>query len=421
MGGVFVMGRIIGKTDSFAFKVSQDLFEDYAQFIVRIDGRQIGETQTVDGSASIAEDKWEDMTVTGCFGPGPHVLEVQFLNDAWGGPGGGDRNMYVKDAVFNDVRMGATSSGELYYPNQIASFSTQAAPSPTPSPTPTPTPSPTPTPTPTQKIGVSLWAYDESLGEVLSATNNIASDWGFSSLVVDAHLDNPQRDFALGELAAQKGVELIWLMYRGGPDLDKISMSLLSHSMQKVETWVNIVKTTTSTKGYMIVDEGSNWDGPDKKRMEKFRAVVDKLKSADPAHPTINVSNAAWWSGGNASAGDRSYSRRWLNYADVDMFSIRADKATAKAMCAEFASLTDKKLGVFLPSWYVAGKPQEMAAQQMIVDDALAGHEINERYQYLSCWSYKDFNQPTQWVTIGQDAVLKDRVLGALAEVKARW
>ncbi|HRA01297.1 MAG TPA: carbohydrate-binding domain-containing protein, partial [Thermoflexales bacterium] len=90
MGGVFVMGSIIGKTDSFAFKVSQDLFEDYAQFIVRIDGRQIGETQTVDGSASIAEDKWEDMTVTGCFGPGPHVLEVQFLNDAWGGPGGGD-------------------------------------------------------------------------------------------------------------------------------------------------------------------------------------------------------------------------------------------------------------------------------------------------------------------------------------------
>ena len=36
------MGSIIGKTDSFAFKVSQDLFEDYAQFIVRIDGRQIG-------------------------------------------------------------------------------------------------------------------------------------------------------------------------------------------------------------------------------------------------------------------------------------------------------------------------------------------------------------------------------------------
>lgn len=266
-----------------------------------------------------------------------------------------------------------------------------------------------------------MWAFDESLDEVLSARNNVASEWGFNALVADAHMNDPQRDLNLAQLAAQKGVDLIWLLYRGGPELDKIAMSSLAHSMENVKAWARAIKAAPATTGYMIVDEGCNWDGPDKKRMEKFHAVVDAIKSVDADHPTINVSNGAWWSGSAASLADRAYSRRWLNYADVDMFSIRADKATARDMCAEFASLSAKQLGVFLPSWYTAGRPQEMASQQMMIDDALAGHEISDRYQFLSCWAYKDFNDPVLWIAISQDDVLKKRVLAALPEIKSRW
>ena len=79
--------------------VSEDAWNGNAQFNVFVDGSQVGGTQTA--TASHAAGQWQDITVNGSFGSGPHTVGVQFLNDGWGGWSGADRNLYVQSIDIN--------------------------------------------------------------------------------------------------------------------------------------------------------------------------------------------------------------------------------------------------------------------------------------------------------------------------------
>ena len=88
--------------DAIVMKVSQDAYNGNAQYIVSVDGKQIGATQTA--SASHAAKASDIITVKGDWGASDHTLTVKFINDASGS--GGDRNLYIDDLTYK----GATFS-----------------------------------------------------------------------------------------------------------------------------------------------------------------------------------------------------------------------------------------------------------------------------------------------------------------------
>jgi beta-glucanase (GH16 family) len=80
-------------------KVSEDAWNGNANFIVTVDGIQVGGIQSV--TASHAANQWQDVILNGYFSDGPHAVDVQFINDAWGGTSATDRNMYVQSVNLN--------------------------------------------------------------------------------------------------------------------------------------------------------------------------------------------------------------------------------------------------------------------------------------------------------------------------------
>ena len=85
--------------DTFALKMSQDFYQGNAQFVVAVDGTQVGGVQTASALHSSGQDSTLD--VLGNFGAGRHTLSVSFLNDAYGGSASTDRNLYVDGVSYN--------------------------------------------------------------------------------------------------------------------------------------------------------------------------------------------------------------------------------------------------------------------------------------------------------------------------------
>jgi len=81
-------------------KVSGDSWNGAPQFVVLVDGKQIGGTQTT--AAAHAKGEWQEITLSG-VGSNPGKVEVKFINDAWGGAGK-DRNLYVDSIELNGKR-----------------------------------------------------------------------------------------------------------------------------------------------------------------------------------------------------------------------------------------------------------------------------------------------------------------------------
>jgi beta-glucanase (GH16 family) len=87
--------------------VAEDTWNGDAQFKVLIDGQQIGGTYTA--TMSHAAGQWQDVTVTGDLGnTGPGHVDVQFVNDAWGGTAATDRNLYVQSIDVNGQHFAAS-------------------------------------------------------------------------------------------------------------------------------------------------------------------------------------------------------------------------------------------------------------------------------------------------------------------------
>lgn len=105
--------------DILTVSVSEDAFAGDAQFLLTVDGNQVGGTQTA--TASHALGQTTAMTFVGSFGSGPHVVGVTFLNDAYGGPGL-DRNLYVDSMTFDGTAVAGAASALYWDRTQQVSF-----------------------------------------------------------------------------------------------------------------------------------------------------------------------------------------------------------------------------------------------------------------------------------------------------------
>lgn len=85
--------KTVPSDDLIVLHVSADSWNGSPQFIVGVDGKQQGGTQTA--TASHAKGQTQDIVLSGAFGNGAHDVTVTFLNDAWGGTSSTDRNLYV--------------------------------------------------------------------------------------------------------------------------------------------------------------------------------------------------------------------------------------------------------------------------------------------------------------------------------------
>ena len=129
------------------------------QFVVLVDGQQIGGVQTV--SAVHDNGQWQDITLNGNFA-NPQEVDVKFLNDTYGGSHATDVNLYVGSITVNGHTYAGTSGTDnaagtfgsmdpnaaVMVWNGTTSFNTAGAGSTTPAATPTPAPAPAPTPAP---------------------------------------------------------------------------------------------------------------------------------------------------------------------------------------------------------------------------------------------------------------------------------
>jgi hypothetical protein len=90
--------------------LSEDAYNGNAQFIAKMDGKQLGAAQSV--TALNSAGKTQSFTFSGTWGAGPHKVEVDFINDAFAGPGK-DRNLTV-DQVTYDGKAAMTQPSTLW-------------------------------------------------------------------------------------------------------------------------------------------------------------------------------------------------------------------------------------------------------------------------------------------------------------------
>ncbi len=108
--------------DKLVLKLSQDAYNGDAQYTVKVDGSQVGGTFTASALHGSGDDV---LTLSGGWGGSAHSVVVNFLNDAWGGTTGADRNLYVDGISYNGTAL-PNSTASLMSAGP-ASFSTPAA------------------------------------------------------------------------------------------------------------------------------------------------------------------------------------------------------------------------------------------------------------------------------------------------------
>ncbi|MDI3309040.1 MAG: family 16 glycosylhydrolase [Acetobacteraceae bacterium] len=94
--------------DVLVLKISQDAWQGAAQYTVSVDGVQVGGIFTA--SASHAAGQSDTLTLHGDWGAGSHTVTVTFLNDAWDGATGADRNLYLDGVSYNGAELGAAQA-----------------------------------------------------------------------------------------------------------------------------------------------------------------------------------------------------------------------------------------------------------------------------------------------------------------------
>jgi hypothetical protein len=79
-------------------RVSADSWNGNPQFLVYVDGKQVGDAHTA--TADHAAGQWQDVAIGRSFEDGAHTVAIKFMNDAYGGAGS-DRNLYVQSLDVN--------------------------------------------------------------------------------------------------------------------------------------------------------------------------------------------------------------------------------------------------------------------------------------------------------------------------------
>ena len=85
--------------DVLVLDVSADSWNGSPQFVVGVDGKQLGGTPAA--TMSHADGQTQNSSLSGVAGVGVHDVAATFLNDAWGSTPSRDRNLYV-DSIDNN-------------------------------------------------------------------------------------------------------------------------------------------------------------------------------------------------------------------------------------------------------------------------------------------------------------------------------
>ena len=85
--------------DTITLNLSEDAWEGNANFVLYIDGKAVSTPQAV--TALHSANATESFSFTGNLGAGSHTLGVAFVNDAYGGSGSEDRNLYINGVTVN--------------------------------------------------------------------------------------------------------------------------------------------------------------------------------------------------------------------------------------------------------------------------------------------------------------------------------
>lgn len=102
-------------TASLTLEVSADLWNGGADFTVTVDG--VAVPGTYEASTDHATGAWQDITLQGRYGTGPHQVAVSFINDASAPPTYdpatgwhiNDRNLYVRSLSVGDHTYGVSA------------------------------------------------------------------------------------------------------------------------------------------------------------------------------------------------------------------------------------------------------------------------------------------------------------------------
>lgn len=116
--------------DTLVLKVSQDAYQGNAQFTVSLDGQQVGDVLTA--SSLHSNGTSDTVNVLADLAPGPHMVAINFLNDAYGGTSDTDRNLYVDSATYNGADVG--SAAQTLFSSGPTTFSVSDTTSTTSSP-----------------------------------------------------------------------------------------------------------------------------------------------------------------------------------------------------------------------------------------------------------------------------------------------
>ena len=113
-------------SESLTLLINQEAYLGDAQYIVRVDGVQIG--GVLSASALRASEEVDTVTVLGNWSSGSHNVQVEFLYDAWGGSADTDRNLYLVGASYDGKDI-IGASADLFRPGAASfSFSNGAGP-----------------------------------------------------------------------------------------------------------------------------------------------------------------------------------------------------------------------------------------------------------------------------------------------------
>jgi hypothetical protein len=116
---------------SLVVNLSENAWQGDAQVIISVGGKQVGGTQTITASHSAGQS--QAVQLQGDFGSGQNTVSVNFINDAYGGSAGADRNVYVDSIVANGTTIqqnaALLSAGSKDFAVPVASSNAATAPS----------------------------------------------------------------------------------------------------------------------------------------------------------------------------------------------------------------------------------------------------------------------------------------------------
>jgi parallel beta-helix repeat protein len=91
--------QTIVSRDTLTLQLSENAYQGNAEFIVKVGGKQIGGPTAVTANESSGAS--ETFAYSGDWGAGSHNVEVDFINDRYGGTPATDRNLYIDQMTYN--------------------------------------------------------------------------------------------------------------------------------------------------------------------------------------------------------------------------------------------------------------------------------------------------------------------------------